>query len=322
MARLKKTYAALPTHKLRNMVWARAVKHDLLPDSDPHRPHAHLICNALSKRREEGGRPSLGSFFTPTRWLDWWQGSHPTSGKFLEIDSLVKGSSRWFEPHISEQDEHPLHTLLYAMDLLGNPVSELAAFEVLLSMQKKWGAKSNTKANFMWDGAWYSPQFPDAKMPNEIATHHYSSLAPASILRYMLWIGDAMRIDQLPQHKAWVFDLVSATLCIYSLYRLSGDDSALFSGVDGDVAAMVLRSFTRMNCDINDALFKEEATRMMKTSLGIINRNASVLPDSELMLEMMVSSMRLFTIELAKYGILVTDVDCRDSGYFLVEPLQ
>ena len=317
MARLKKQYAALPTHKLRNKVWARAVKLNLLPDSDPARPLAHLICDALNKRRVADGKTSLDQFFTPTRWIDWWNGAHPTPGKCLEIDSVVKGSSRWFEPHISEQDEHPLHTLLYAMDLLGNPVNELAAFEVLLRLQNKWGLRIQMVNGVRSDS--YSPQFPDVTVPSEISARHYSALAPASIIRYMLWLGDAMQVDQRPQHRAWVFDLVSATLCVFTIYSVRGLSATLFSGVDGDVAAMIYRTFTRPNGDINDEFERDAIRRKMGASLEIVSSVERVLPESETFVVLLMRSLALFIDELNRYGISVAEIDLFDHGNFASE---
>jgi hypothetical protein len=318
MARLKKQYAALPTHKLRNKVWARAVKLNLLPDSDPARPLAHLICDALNKRRIEDGKLSLGRFFTPTRWIDWWNGAHPTPGKYTTIASVVMDSPGWFEAHIANQDEHPLHTLLYAMDLLGKPVNELAAFEVLISLQNKWGARIRI-VNGVMSGNHCSPQFPDVTVPSEISARHYSALAPASIIRYMLWLGDAMQVDQRPQHRAWVFDLVSATLCVFTIYSVRGLSATLFSGVDGDVAAMVYRTFTRPNGDINDESEREVIRRKMCASLDIVNSVEQVLPESEMFVALLMRSLALFLDELNKYGISVAEVDLFGLSHFASE---
>ena len=312
MARLNKKYAALHTQELRNKVWARVVKQELLPDSDPCRPYAHLICDALNQRRVEEGKASLGPFFTPTRWLDWWSGAHPTSGKYLSIASVVKGSEIWFEPHVAEAGEHPLHTLLHAMDLLANPVNEFDIYEILLALQKKWGPRQRIHRRYIW----LSPQFPDAEMANEIATEHYSYLAPASIIRHMLWVGEAMRVGQLPQHKEWMFDLVSAALSVFALYNVNGLNSMIFSGTDGDIAAFMFRIFTRRYGDISNASGREDVSNILKASLKKENKNGCVLPDSEYMVEMLVNSILLFDNELKKYGISMEDVDCFDQGRF------
>lgn len=318
MGRLQKRYAALPTARVRNRVWARALKLNLLPDSDPARPYAHLICEALNNRRIEQGGRSFGDFFTDSRWIDWWGGGHPTPAKYNTIAKVVGGSHKWFEPHIAQNDEHPLHTLLYAMDLLGNPVNDFAAFEVLVNLQHKWGARMQPLEDFGWNG-WASPQFPSIRLPDAVATVHYSSLAPASIIRHMLWIGNAVRVEQEPQLLGWVFDLVSAAVCVFAIYNVRSADAMMLSGEDGEVAAFVYRIFTRQHGDLSNVADADSLGRKVEGALSVVNQNGGVLPEDREFLELLKSAVALFINELSLYGFSAAEIRALDPCLYSSE---
>lgn len=313
MARLKKSFAALPTHKLRNKVWARAVKLDLLPDSDPARPYAHLICEALNQRNIEQGGVSFGTFFTDTRWLDWWNGAHPTPGKYKAIAKVLPDSEFWFQSHMAFQDEHPMHTLLYALDILGDPLNETrAGMTLLLDLQDKWGARVSP----FWDG-YLSPQFPSAPLPGFVVFEHYSFLAPASIIRHMCWIGEVMRIEQTPQFKCWVFDLVSAAIAVFAHYNVSGTTAMQLSGTDGDITGFLYRTFTRPTGSGGHFIDQNVLRRQTKI---VLQQLSTVLPASSEFESTIISAVELFVDELALYGFVPSDIRTFDPGLYSKKP--
>jgi hypothetical protein len=321
MGRNTKEFSSLPTSTMRNKVWTRVVKAKLLPNSDPYKPLSHKINDAINELSENlGGRGFGNSFVAVSRWMNWWQGGHPSPGKILVIEKLINRSDRWFISRIALADEHPLITVLHAADLLGNPSNkDVLAFSILISMQKKWGAKLKKREDFGYDG-WYCPQVPDFRLPEKVGTEHYSVLAPASIIRHMLWLRYVFLDFDETQKSNWSLDLLSAVLSVFTLYNIHGANSMLLSGLDGDAAGLIHYLFFKVgkNVDLSVGSVRKEMFKNIQARLKF----TSGLPNDDNFIELLIEGFLLVDVQLKLHGLLLVEICNLDPKLYISETVS
>lgn len=319
MGRNKKEFAALSTYIIRPKVWARIVKKALLPNSREDKPLSHKINDALihkartTRFKSEVQRqhvllnivdPEGDKFIPDSRWFNWWGGGHPSPRTIDLINQIIPGTADWFTPLVSSEGAHPLHTLLNCVDMLGRSINAdeaVNAVSILTRLQSKWGARRESI-----DGKksrWFSKQLPGIVLDPELVIDHHRILTPASIIEHMLWIGNGVRIKETNYHQEWMFDMVSAALCVYTIFNAYPADSTVLGWRDADVAAFIYRLFIHKSVFYTSTDDKWPSMKY-EENVKLLNHNdVNRLPEGEYFIDLMMYSVNLFVAELGRFGI-------------------
>lgn len=317
MARPSKTYSAIPSSKIRNMIWAREVKRILLPSSDLHRPYAHLIESAFfdliykyNQQNKNRGQIDTNNLFIPRgRWMDWWGGAHP-SPKYIDVFKLITPKANtWFQQKISVYPESAIHSLLYAVDLWSSKNNAREdAFSFILNIEKTWAPKLRNKLfnNDNLNG-WAIGLLPNVFIPSGLP-FHYRSLEPASLIKFMVLLGDQLKIDQTEYFERWVFDLVSMALAIRAIINPDFEENSTLGGDTVDLSTLIERVFV-----INPTHFLADEDRLKSVwRLGFQNS----FNVSERFPEMMLKAALLYRDKLLSLGVTQNDIKALDSKFY------
>lgn len=317
MARLNKLYAALPSSKLRNMIWARSVKKALLPNKDLQRPYTHLIEEAFfsliekyNKKHKGGGQIDLtGISISNGKWMGWWQGTHPSS-QYVDIFFLIApNANKWFQQEISVYPESPVHSLLYAIDLWASKNnSRESAFSYILNIEKTWAPKLRKKLfhNDNLNG-WVIGLLPNVFIPSDLP-FHYRSLEPASLIKFMVLLGDWLKIDETEYFERWVFDLVSMALLIRAIINPDFEENSTLGGDTVDLSTLVETVFV-----IKPVHFLTDEDRLKNVWRLGFQKSFNV---SERFPEMMLKAAILYRNKLLSLGICQNDIKALDSKFY------
>ena len=326
MGRSQKAFSGLPTHQMRNVVWSRVVKQALLPDSDPARPFANRINGEIVKliEAEKGLRRDALMAIVPNydkeivsagRWQGWWNGTHPAPVKVELINLLVPKSKGWFLSRMAGAGMHSLHTLLYVVDLWASRRDRSSdAMLLLMELGRVWGPRGILERGVNWrrNKGWCIGGLPKSEIPADIALDHYRALEPSSLIEWMIWTGDFLKVHDTKLFVTWVFDLVSASLATQTLMQEAGDDAVTLAGESADVMAFVLDVFVNQS---ERYLDPKTAVRSIKPRINSVNGPTSSDPDRTFRLpttpecqSLILAAAHLFDAELERHGISVASI--------------
>ncbi|MFA7281085.1 MAG: hypothetical protein WC100_13425 [Sterolibacterium sp.] len=333
MGRRKKTFDELPTKKMRGLAWSRDVKQKLLPGTDPAKPYANRIDEAIKKLIKEAKglqKQALERYWSSSndrivssgRWQSWWMGREQPTPKKIELFALLfPGTQAWFSSGMPEKGQNHLLSLFHAVDLWASELeSSDKAMQLLVHLGKTWRPKNITErtAKSNQQIGWYIEPFYDKRIPSEIAMDHYRSLEPSSLIESMIWSGYFFKVQEDPElFIRWILDLVIASLATKTLLQeVVGDEAALSAGKSGDVMGFVLEVFI-YNSELY--LAPETADRSIKYLARLANGvrpyaagQATKLPLEQNFLELVLSAAYRFDAELTQYGISVDHIRALD----------
>ena len=317
MARPNKLYSAIPSSRIRNIIWSREVKKTLLPSTDLLRPYAHLIesaffdliykYNQINKNRGQINKNGIS--ISKGRWIDWWQGAHPSS-KYIEIFNLIApNANEWFQQKISVYPECPLHSLLYAVDLWASKVNVRdKAFSFILAIEKTWAPKLREKllVNKGVNG-WAVGILPSVLIPSDLP-FHYRSLEPSSLIKFMVLLGDQLNIDETEYFERWVFDLVSIALLTRAIINPDFEESSTLGGDTVDLSTLIERVFVIKPTHFlsRDEIFKTVWHLGFQKSFNV----------SERFPELILKAAVLYRDKLLDFGVNQDDIAALDSKFY------
>lgn len=317
MARPSKLYSAIPSSKIRNMIWAREVKKILLPNTDSIRPYAHLIESAFfdliynyNQHNKNRGQIDTNELFIPRgRWMDWWGGAHP-SPKYINVFNLVTPKANtWFQQKISVYPESAIHSLLYAVDLWASKDnSRESAFSFILNIEKAWAPRLRNKLfhNENLNG-WAIGLLSNVFVPSDLP-FHYRSLEPASLIKFMVLLGDRLKIDETEYFEHWVFDLVSMALLIRAIINPDFEENSTLGGDTVDLSTLIETVFV-----IKPAHFLADEDRLKNVWRLGFQKSFNV---SESFPEMMLKAAILYRNKLLSLGVSQNNIKELDSKFY------
>jgi hypothetical protein len=347
MGKITTELADLPTVRIRGRVWARVIKRELLPTTDPYRPYGNRIGAAVCARIEqlEDGEKTEALALLPYpssecissgRWSEWWQGTHPQPDRKQLFSLLVPGSAEWFSQKFSSGDEHPLHTLLFAIDVWGGKCAASdKALGILVALARKWRPRETLRKSqrYIRREGWYWPPVNGTTLPADVASDHFRLLEPASVIEAMLWCGHAIHVESDGAFVNWVFDLLSASLATLTLLQEEGLSADAHGGRAADLAAFVHACLVRMPAGKPPIISCLEAgTPPDKSTLNALNaflqariramtppgkrgiHNGGPLPADNLFLNLMSEAIQCLVLELSSFGIIARDLNDLDAS--------
>ena len=320
---------------MRVRAWTRSIKHSLFPNSQAEGPLSHRLNDALRSLADRNLRgkddrkifldrfPTTGQeFVSSSRWTDWWNAkTQPTLDKIEVIEKIIPSSKRWLEPVSRRQAKHPMQTLFHAIDLWGSTEPRRAeSMKLLMDIGDFWAPRCKGEGTHQLQRmGWYLAPFSARHfLPPEIATEHYRSLEPASILESMLWTGSYFGVHNTEYFRLWLMDLVAAALATDALLTETGygQDAVDLGGESGLISAKVLWIFVHRASFFDPTVDEEQAKRALVAALSM---EAGRLPSDTEFLEMMSSSVCMFKTELAALGVTSEDIQKLDSTNFWIE---
>lgn len=325
MSRNKDEFLALPTAKMRGKIWARVIKKDLLPGSDENQQLAHQMNDALLKKagsmkfRSEMDRKDAlesiatdgGKFISDARWYAWWRGGKPSPEKIRVLNKIIPGSKDWFLPHIGKGGDHPLHTLLFCVDMLGKSSDINQATEAIMTLawlQTKWGPKAEYRKGVF--SHWSLYQLPEIALDSAFIMDHYQIFSPVSIIELMLWVGDDIRIKDTSHHQEWMFDMVSASICVSTLFHAYPAKSSWLGGKDADISTFIYRMFIQKV----DFFSSANGLQKYKDNIFLVNEDdQNTLPRSEYFIDLIKYSVNRFGDDMKRFGLDPMEISKIDS---------
>lgn len=285
-------------------------------------------------RKSIGNRE--GSFVSSGRWKNWWDGAKPDPKKIEVLQLLLPQTKRWFSPEVidtslesftytdtvkskkSANELHPIHTLICAIDLwAGGKECSINAYSMLLKIQNTWRprAKVFARNSSIEKNGWYISTFPSEVIPYEIV-RFYRYFEPASVMQSMLWCGDYLDISNTQFHTKWLFDLISAALLTKSLIYSedvesteSGQTASDLGGESLDVMGLLIKAFISRYDAYSEAT---QGTPRLRASINSLNKDNSLVPNTESFEILLEKSRKLFQSELSIHGIEINQINKLD----------
>lgn len=336
MGRTKKIFVGLPTAKLRGKLWTRFVRKTLIPDIDIDKPLAHrmnsVIINAAkstsaSKRIDEITQDGA-EIVSRGRWYEWWGGVHPTPDKLELINSIVPDSQWWFKSQESQSLStrywtgrsntflgHPMHTLLYALDLWASSKDESTpALLLTKKISDIWRPKA--EATHIDDeggrmiSRWYVLPA-DSDILDIRILNRFGLLEPSSIVTFMLWFGYTNSIQKMDRRVflSWIFDLLSASLATAKIIQdFSADASIFLAGNTSDSATLVRQLLLVKAPDITIPYGREKIKARIRVCNGGVGSEPLIPPCDDGFVDLLVDACILFKEELGIFGVSIDDV--------------
>lgn len=339
MGRQKKEFSELPTAKLRGKLWTRYVRNLLIPGKENGKPLAHLINGAIIsvadkipavKKIIKASNLDGEEIVSRGRWKGWWDGEHPHPDKVALINMLAPDSKCWFVSQVSQSLSivywetapntdllgHPIHTLLYALDLWASKKEESdRALLLTKRISDIWRPRTQVARTDDAGGrqitGWYiSPAKCD--LVDSTILHRFNLLEPPSIVNFMLWFGYTYSIHKFERYifLKWTFDLLSASLAAAKMIEdFGGDVSFFLGGKTADSATLVRQLLMLKAPDIDAPYLRGKIQSKIKICIGAAG-DADFLPhsDDDKFIDLLIEMCRVFNDELRSFSVSIEDL--------------
>lgn len=320
MPRQNMLFAALATATLRNKIWARSVKKTLLPSQELRRPYAHLIEDAFfetvmkyNQKNKNKAQINLSKVtISNGKWMGWWGGAHPIP-QYIDIFNLIApGASKWFEQRVSVYPDSPIHLLLYSIDLWASEVdSREKAFSLTLAIEKSWAPQLRKRLlNSNSLNGWTLGLLPKITLPSDLP-YHYRSLEPASLIIFMVLLGDWLKIDETDYFERWVFDLVSVSALTRTILNPNFERSSVLGGDTVDLSTLVEQTFI-----LNPTYYLSDHERFKRVWKLDSHKSFKV---SHSFPEIMLKAAILYRDKLLDVGVNQEEIAALDSNLYWLD---
>lgn len=340
MGRQKKEFSELPTAKLRGKLWTRYVRNLLIPGKENGKPLAHRINGALctAARKNKAAKKIINEIdekeksgieiVSSGRWKGWWDGVHPNPDKLDLINRIIPDSGKWFVSQESQSlsvtywrsgapdgfTAHPVHTLLYALDIWAScrDESDRALF-LTKRISDIWKPRAKTEQQDDAGGqqimGWYTLPTSHYCIDTTIL-QRFSLLEPPSIVNFMLWAGYTQSIHKLERRifLQWTFDLLSASLAAAKLIEdFGGGVSFFLGGKTADSAALVRQLLMTKAPDINHPRVRVNIRSRINICLDE-EKIVDFLPKDDKFIDLLIEMCRVFDDELRSFSVTIEDL--------------
>jgi|GEM_PF-2907712 len=342
MGKNKNVFVGLPTGKLRGKLWTRYVRKILIPDIDVAKPLAHRMNDAIvkatksvsaSKRIDEITQDGA-EIVSRGRWHDWWDGVHPTPDKLELINNIVPDSQWWFKSQESQSLSirywtggcntflgHPMHTLLYALDLWASSKDESTpAFLLIKKISDIWRPKADATHIDEAGGRiilrWYVLPA-DSDILDISIVNRFGLLEPSSIVTFMLWFGYTNIIQNKDRRifLSWTFDLLAASLATAKIIQdFSADASIFLAGNNSDSSTLVRQLLLLKTPDITIPYGREIIKARIRVCNGGLDCGALIPPCDDWFVDLLIEACLLFKSELEIFGVSLDDMKLSSSS--------